>query len=206
MSEAEAAKKNEVTESAGTAPVEKPSKSKLPLILMIVLPILTLTIGGGIAYFMGFLNFGGKKTHEHAADGEKGDHKSEGGESHSEGHTDAKTEGGTGEGHDKDKSVASIFHPLPEMMINLSSDPGKVSYLKLQASLELDDAKSIDKLQKVMPRIQDTIQVYIRELKVADLKSSIGIEKLRQELLKRIQLIAKDVKIFDILFPQMLTQ
>ncbi|MDP3532004.1 MAG: flagellar basal body-associated FliL family protein [Alphaproteobacteria bacterium] len=200
MSDAAAAKKTEIsTEATETVATETPKKSKLPLILMIVLPILTLGIGGGVAYVMGFLSFGAKKPQEQAADGEKGQNKAEGG------HNEAKAEGAEGSG-EHDKLRTSIFHPLPEMMINLNSEVGKVSYLKIQASLELDDQKSIEKLQKVMPRIQDTIQVYVRELKVADLKSSIGIEKLRQELLKRIQLIAKDVKVFDVLFPQMLTQ
>jgi flagellar protein FliL len=200
VSDAAAAKKKDVsTEATESLASEIPKKSKLPLILMILLPILTLAIGGGVAYFMGFLNFGAKKPQEHAASEGKGEHKAEDKTGHQEGAASA-------DEHNKDKPNVSIFHPLPEMMINLNTETGKVSYLKFQASLELDDQKGIEKLQKVMPRIQDTIQVYVRELKVADLKSSIGIEKLRQELLKRIQLIAKDVKIFDVLFPQMLTQ
>lgn len=201
MSDAAAAKKKEVsTETAGSSDAVAPKKSKLPLILMILLPILTLAIGGGVAYVMGFLSFG-KKSEEHATNDVKGEHKKESAANHSE----VKTESHAG-ADDKEKPAGTVFHPLPEMMINLNTETGKVSYLKFQASLEIDDQKSIEKLQKVMPRIQDTIQVYVRELKVADLKSSIGIEKLRQELLKRIQLIAKDVKVFDILFPQMLTQ
>lgn len=200
MSDAAAAKKKDVsTEATESVASETPKKSKLPLILMILLPILTLAIGGGVAYFMGFLNFGAKKTQEHAMSEGKGEHKADATAGHQENAVSA------GE-HDKATRTTSIFHSLPEMMINLNTETGKVSYLKFQASLELDDQKSIEKLLKVMPRIQDTIQVYVRELKVADLKSSIGIEKLRQELLKRIQLIAKDVKIFDVLFPQMLTQ
>lgn len=178
-------------------------KSKVLLIVMIVGPLLLLGIGGGVAYFMGF--FGSKKaeqTDSHGKiEGKEGKDNAKAGEP-SEG-----KEGGTStEGRGKESPHSSVFQQLPEMMINLNAEGNKVSYLKLQVTLELDDQKNVEKIQKLLPRLQDIIQVYVRELKVADLRSAIGVEKLRSELLKRIQLIAKDVKIYDILFPQMLTQ
>lgn len=195
----------ETGEAASESSVSK-KKSKLPLILMILLPLLTLAIGGAAAYFMGFLSFGHKeKTEQTSADKKEGD-KKEGGHEAKAGSEHSEAKPGDAPVDSKEHPKTSIFHQLPEMMINLNAEGNKISYLKLQVSLEIDDPKSVEALQKLLPRIQDTIQVYIRELKVADLRSSIGVEKLRQELLKRIQLIAKDVKIFDILFPQMLTQ
>lgn len=178
------------------APTPK-KKSKLKLILLITIPLLVLAGGGAAAYFFFFA----KKEAPVAAgpdgaplaEGEAGKSPEEGAASTEEATKDVKPEN-------------TFFHALPEMMVNLNTENNKISFLKFQATLEIDDQKSVEKLTKVMPRILDTIQVYVRELTVNDLKSSLGIEKLRQELLKRIVLIAKDVKIYDILFPEMLTQ
>lgn len=185
----------EIVEGEEGAEGTPKKKSKLKLILLITIPLLILLIGGGIAaYFMLSSDTPEVPAGEAGAQVEGGaDNTAKAAKTAEEAATDARPQN-------------TYFHALPEMMVNLNSKDNRVSYLKFQASLEVEDQKAVDQLNKVMPRILDTIQVYVRELTVEDLKSSLGIEKLRQELLKRIALIAKDVKIYDILFPEMLTQ
>lgn len=193
--EADAAEAADVEEGAeGEAAPKK--KSKLKLILLITIPLLVLAIGGGVAAY--FIFSGDEPAASEGAEGAA----DKAGE-------DASAEKGAKTAEDAatdSRPENTFFHSLPEMMVNLNSKDNRVSYLKFQATLEVENQAAVDKLNKVMPRILDTIQVYVRELTVNDLKSSLGIEKLRQELLKRIVLIAKDVKIYDILFPEMLTQ
>jgi flagellar FliL protein len=52
----------------------------------------------------------------------------------------------------------------------------------------------------------DSFQVYLRELRVEDLKGSAGMYRLREDLLRRINEAARPVKISDVLFKEMLIQ
>jgi len=78
--------------------------------------------------------------------------------------------------------------------------------LKLSVSLELDDPLIVPDVEKVKPRIIDRFQVYLRELRVEDLRGSGGIYRLREELLARVNSAAAPVKVRDVLFKEMLVQ
>jgi flagellar protein FliL len=58
----------------------------------------------------------------------------------------------------------------------------------------------------VLPRIIDNFQVYLRELRVEDLKGSGGMYRLREELLLRVNAAVAPAKINDVLFKEMLVQ
>jgi len=57
-----------------------------------------------------------------------------------------------------------------------------------------------------MPRIIDNFQVYLRELRIDDLKGSAGMYRLREELLTRVNAAAQPAKINAVLFKEMLIQ
>jgi flagellar FliL protein len=57
-----------------------------------------------------------------------------------------------------------------------------------------------------MPRIVDNFQIYLRELRVDDLRGSGGIYRLREELLARVNAAVAPVKVNDVLFKEMLVQ
>jgi flagellar protein FliL len=104
------------------------------------------------------------------------------------------------------KPAQTLFHNLPDMLVNLMQDQDRISYLKLKVVLEMGDQSVVAKIDKALPRILDTIQVYVRELRISDLKNSAGIEKFRQEILKRLNLIIGSSEILDVYFPTMVTQ
>ena len=99
-----------------------------------------------------------------------------------------------------------VFFPLEELIVNLNTGGRKSTFLKIQVSLELADAEDIPKIESVMPRIMDKFQVYLRELRIEDLKGSAGMYRLREELLARVNAAAAPAEIHDILFKQMLVQ
>jgi flagellar motor switch protein FliM/flagellar basal body-associated protein FliL len=80
----------------------------------------------------------------------------------------------------------AVHHELPEMMVNLSAGNDRPQYLRVKITLELEDAKTIEALQPVMPRVLDTFQVHLRELRAGDLEGSAGIFRLREELTRRV--------------------
>ncbi|CAK0741060.1 flagellar FliL protein [Azospirillaceae bacterium] len=105
-----------------------------------------------------------------------------------------------------EKPGAIIFYDVPEMLVNLNTNGRRPTFLKITISLQL--AKEGDKaeLDKIMPRIVDNFQVYLRELRMEDLRGSAGMYRLREELLTRVTLAAQPVKIKDVLFKEMLVQ
>lgn len=102
---------------------------------------------------------------------------------------------------------ATVFLDLPEIIVNLNSMAGRrTNFLKISISLEVESAAEVVKLQALMPRIVDGFQVYLRELRVDDLRGSAGMYRLREDLLRRINEAARPVKISDVLFKEMLIQ
>jgi flagellar FliL protein len=100
----------------------------------------------------------------------------------------------------------SVFYDLPELLVNLSSQNNRSSYLKLRVSLELAGAELPKELDKMAPRIVDNFQVYLRELRASDLEGSSGMFRLKEELLARVNMAVAPVKVSDVLFKEMLVQ
>ena len=103
-------------------------------------------------------------------------------------------------------SEEMVFFPLEEIIVNLNTGGRKSSFLKIKISLELTSSEDISRIQSVMPRIMDNFQVYLRELRIEDLKGSAGMYRLREELLSRVNAAAAPAKINDLLFKEMLVQ
>ena len=100
----------------------------------------------------------------------------------------------------------AVFFDLPEMLVNLNSSGRRTNFLKINISLELDEESDIQNLELLMPRIVDGFQIYLRELRVDDLRGSAGMYRLREDLLRRISEVVKPIKINDILFKEILIQ
>lgn len=101
----------------------------------------------------------------------------------------------------------AVFLDLPEILVNLNSSANRrTNFLKINVSLEVESPADVLKLQMLMPRIVDSFQVYLRELRVEDLRGSAGMYRLREDLLRRINEAASPVKISDVLFKEMLIQ
>ena len=107
---------------------------------------------------------------------------------------------------EKQAPPPTVFYDLPDLLVNLNTNGRKASFLKLSVSLELERAEDLPRLQAVMPRIVDNFQVYLRELRVEDLRGSGGIYRLREELLARVNGAAAPIKVVDVLFKEMLVQ
>ena len=100
----------------------------------------------------------------------------------------------------------AVFFPLEELIVNLNAGGRKSTFLKIRISLELTDGGDISRIESVMPRIMDNFQVYLRELRIEDLKGSAGMYRLREELLTRVNAAAAPAKIQDVLFKEILVQ
>jgi flagellar protein FliL len=107
----------------------------------------------------------------------------------------------------KDESIgAAIFYDLPDMLVNLNVPGQKKNFLKVKISLELLNAGDIASVELVLPRIEDHLQVYLREMRLQDLEGRAGMNRLRVELLKRINIAMRPVEVRDVLFREMIIQ
>lgn len=100
------------------------------------------------------------------------------------------------------------FVDIAEMMVNLASEPSgeRPRFLKLKVALEVKDAKVATEVQPLLPRVQDIFQVFVRELRASDLEGSGGIYRLREELLRRVNLAVSPTKVDAVLFKEVIVQ
>ena len=106
----------------------------------------------------------------------------------------------------EEEVLPSVYYDLPQMLVNLNTAGRRVNFLKIVVSLELADESDIAHLEQILPRIVDNFQVYLRELRIEDLKGSAGIYRLREELLLRVNAAAYPAEVRDVLFKEMLIQ
>jgi flagellar protein FliL len=169
------------TDSAAET-VEEPQKrlSGKKVILFVVLPVaLLIAVGAGL-YFSGILKPAEGHKDEHAAEPEEEEH--------------------------FDPHAPPVFVNLPTQVVNLASGGPKQSFLKLQLTLQMQNAEQQKELDKVMPRINEVLTIYLREMRSDDFRTSGDIGRLREELLMRINAATAPMKIRDVLIKEFLPQ
>ncbi len=100
----------------------------------------------------------------------------------------------------------SIFLDLDEIIVNLNTDGKAVSFMKIKITLEIASASDEAIIIKLMPRIRDVFQVYMRELRPSDMQGSVGLYRLKEELLYRLNKLVYPAKVNDLLFKDVLIQ
>lgn len=102
--------------------------------------------------------------------------------------------------------LKTVFYDLPEMLVNLNVSGRRPSFLKIKVSLEVANEPAAKRLEALKPRIIDHFQVYLRELRIEDLRGSAGIYRLREELLARVNAAVSPTKVVNVLFREVLVQ
>ena len=169
-----------VTQDVGDMEIEATPKAGLngkKLVLFIILPILLLIGGAAGAYFAGLLDPIMGATEPEAEKVEIAP-----------------------------VDTRAVFFDLPQMLVNLNTGGRKNNYLKISISLELTQETDRAELTNLLPRVVDNFQVYLRELRVEDLRGSAGVQRLREELLMRVNAAVHPIEVRDVLFKEMLVQ
>jgi len=192
---------------------EAPKKKGPPILIIAIAGGVLLLGGGGAAAYFLFLK--PKPAAEAGAHGEeaKGGHGEE--KKKEDGHGKKKEEkgghGGGGEKVDpKTQPVVSegpdgiTYFTLPDTLANIQSTTGKATYLKLKLTFEVGDEETVELLQESLPRIDDVLQGFLRELRPEDVTGSQGNYQLRLEILRRVNLVLSPHKINAVLIEEML--
>ena len=170
------APKPEAEAEAGAEGAEGAPKKKRSLVKMLIMFVLPAVLVLGGAAYF-FLLSGGEEVAE-----------GEGAEKHAE------------------AGPPPVFLDLPDMLVNLTGAGGERAMLKLAVALELPDQETVAKIEPIMPRVTDNFQVFLRELRVEDLSGSAGMFRLKEELVRRVNLAVAPAVVKDVLFKEMLIQ
>lgn len=157
--------------SAEADPEEEPKKaSKMPLILGVVL---ALAGGGGgfMAVQMGLI--GGS-----AADEESEEAMEE-------------------EIADIPELSPGTFVPLDTIVVNLPNRSG-YQVLRFSAQLEVSGEYAAE-IEAIKPRLVDVLNSYLRAVDVVDLGDPTALVRLRSQMLRRLQVIAGEGRVQDLL-------
>jgi flagellar FliL protein len=106
----------------------------------------------------------------------------------------------------KVSEAAPVFYALPELLVSLNSNDRRSTFLKLKISVQLTNTKDQPRVERQLPRILDYCQVYLRELRLEELRGSAGTTRLREELLRRISAAVAPVAVTDVLFSDIIVQ
>ncbi len=110
----------------------------------------------------------------------------------------------------KPKPVAekpAVFVDVPDVLVNLAnSGNDRTQYLKVKIVLELPDAKLVEHIQPLMPRVLDAFQTYLRELRPTDLDGSAGVYRLREALTRRVNAAVAPNHVTAVLFKEIIVQ
>ncbi len=164
-------------EATEAAPAPKGLKKFLSKkMLMIIVPVLLLVVGGGGAG--AYFMMKGDAAGEHAAVEE--------------------------EVPLTPPHVA--FSDIEKLTVNIQGADAVPAYLQLSVSLELENEEQKVAMETLLPRVKDQFQAYLRELRLEDLKGSAGVLRIKEELLRRVNVAAAPYKVRDVLLKEMLVQ
>ena len=169
-----------MSEDTETPEEEVKKPSKLPLILGLVLALL----GGGGGFFAvssGLLPFGGTEATAEMADGNA---------------TPEKLDPGP-----PPEDVSNVeFIPMEPMLISLMNG-GSVRHLRFTGQIEVDSEHRAD-VEKLMPRILDVLNGFMRAIEISDLADSLTLNRLRAQMLYRVQIVSGRGRVRDLLITE----
>jgi flagellar FliL protein len=100
------------------------------------------------------------------------------------------------------------FLDVREMIVNLAAEPNqdRARFLKLKVALEVPDAALVKEITPLLPRVEDAFQVFVRELRASELEGSAGVYRLREELLRRVNVAIHPARVDAVLFKDIVVQ
>jgi flagellar FliL protein len=173
-----------------TAAKDKP-KSKKKLFIIGGAAAAVVILGGAGGYFA----LAGGESAEHA---EAAAH----GEAAEDGHGPVAAKAGTDA-----VTAAASYVDLPEMTVNLATvDTEKQRYVRLSVALEVEKPEMAQAVRPMMPRVLDSFQTHLRELRPDDIRGSAGVYRLKEELLRRVNTAVAPAKVDAVLFKDIVVQ
>lgn len=89
------------------------------------------------------------------------------------------------------------FVPVDPMIVSLPS-PASSEHLRFRAELEVPTVYRPD-VEKLLPRVVDVLNSYLRALEIGDLQDAAALTRLRAQMLRRVQVVVGQGRVNDLL-------
>lgn len=89
------------------------------------------------------------------------------------------------------------FVEVDPMIISVKAQPNQ-RLLRFRAQLEVPKSHAED-VTKLLPRVVDVLNSYLRALELADLEDSAALTRLRAQMLRRVQVVTGKDRVNDFL-------
>lgn len=86
---------------------------------------------------------------------------------------------------------------LAPFIVSLTS-VGSAQYLRFRAQLEVPSIHKAE-VERVLPRVVDVLNGYLRALNIQDIESPDALVQLRAQMLRRVQIVTGDERVRDLL-------
>jgi flagellar FliL protein len=108
------------------------------------------------------------------------------------------------ESHEKEAEIEHLeklsdiaFVEVDPLTVSLLDD-GRDRFLRFRAQLETPGRYEAD-VEKLLPRITDVLNSYLRAVELDDLKNASALVRLRGQMLRRVQLVVGEGRVNDLL-------
>ncbi|MFN3207693.1 MAG: flagellar basal body-associated protein FliL [Roseovarius sp.] len=88
------------------------------------------------------------------------------------------------------------FVPVEPLVISVAGNG--VSHLRFRAQLEVRSAHQAE-VEKLMPRVVDVLNSFLRAVAVEDLSNNAALVRLRAQMLRRVQVVTGGDRVNDLL-------
>ena len=110
---------------------------------------------------------------------------------------------GSGEEHVEEQESLEVknmpdvaFVPIEPLVISIGGND--VRHLRFRAQLEVRPAYQAE-VEKLMPRVVDVLNSYLRAVAVEDLSNNSALVRLRAQMLRRVQVVTGGDRVNDLL-------
>ncbi len=93
-----------------------------------------------------------------------------------------------------------VFIPLEPMVVSLGASASS-KFLRFSAQLDVDPASEAA-VMMVLPRIVDVLNTYLRAVSEEELGKPAALERLRAQMLRRIQVVTEQGQVKDLLITE----
>ena len=104
----------------------------------------------------------------------------------------------------------NAYFNLPEFLVDMAPDlDGRTAYLKLRASIAIKDAepaKIAAQIEAVKPQLVERVTFFLRELRPEDFDGSESMERVKNEMLKRANLVLAPASVDSIIIEELVIQ
>lgn len=105
-----------------------------------------------------------------------------------------------------DPASAVVMFDVPPISTNLLTNGGPARFLKAKLALELGTEKDKAEVEKMLPRLQDDWQNFLRQMRPEDTEGSAAMQRLKEALLLRANQVLAPVMVRNVLFRELLVQ